>query len=92
MDWALLLSNHTFPVVATASMDWANLLSNYAFPFVACVAMAWYVYDRGEKERKDRNENQERHKSEVDNLATVINNNTIVMTKLVDRLGDEKIV
>lgn len=73
-------------------MDWANLLSNYAFPFVACVAMAWYVYDRGEKERKDRNENQERHKSEVDNLATVINNNTIVMTKLVDRLGDGKIV
>lgn len=73
-------------------MDWANLLSNYAFPFVASVAMAWYVYDRGEKERKDRNENQERHKTEVDNLATVINNNTIVMTKLVDRLGDEKIV
>jgi hypothetical protein len=54
--------------------------------------MAWYVYDRGEKEREDRNENQERHKSEVDNLATVINNNTIVMTRLVDRLGDEKIV
>lgn len=73
-------------------MDWANLLSNYAFPLVGCVAMAWYVYDRGEKEREDRNENQERHKSEVDNLATVINNNTIVMTKLVDRLGDEKIV
>lgn len=73
-------------------MDWTNLLSNYAFPFVACVAMGWYVYDRGEKEREDRNENQERHKSEVDNLATVINNNTIVMTRLVDRLGDEKIV
>lgn len=73
-------------------MDWANLLNNYAFPFVACVTMAWYVYDRGEKERQDRNENQERHKSEVDNLATVINNNTIVMTKLVDRLGDDKIV
>ena len=53
-------------------MDWTNLLSNYAFPFVACVAMAWYVYDRGEKEREDRNENQERHKSEVDNLSLTI--------------------
>lgn len=68
-------------------MDWTSIINSYAFPIVCCIAMGWYVYDRGEKERVDRKETEERHKAEVDNLATVINNNTVVMTKLLDKLG-----
>lgn len=62
-------------------MDWGNLISQYAFPIVGCMAMAWYVYDRGEKERADRKESENKHKEEVDRLSGVIGNNTIVMEK-----------
>lgn len=62
-------------------MDWGTLISQYAFPIVACCAMAWYVYDRGEKERADRKESENKHKEEVDKLSGVIANNTVVMEK-----------
>jgi hypothetical protein len=70
-------------------MDWGMIIQQYGFPVVACIAMAWYVYDRGEKERVDRKEVNNQHKLEVDNLSTIINNNTIAMTKLVDELRKE---
>lgn len=70
-------------------MDWGSILQQYGFPIVCCFAMAWYVYDRGEKERADRKEVNQQHKLEVDNLSTIINNNTIAMTKLVDELRKE---
>lgn len=67
-------------------MDWATILQNYAFPVVACIAMAWYVYDRGEKERADRKEESDKHKVEVDNLSVIINNNTLALNKLIDKM------
>lgn len=68
-------------------LDIATLLQNYAFPIVCCIAMAWYVYDRGEKERQDRKEESEKHKEEVDNLSVLINNNTLAINRLIDKLG-----
>ena len=68
-------------------MDWGMLIQQYGFQTVACIAMAWYVFDRGEKERLDRKEVNNQHKLEVDNLSTIINNNTIALTKLVDELS-----
>lgn len=71
-------------------MDWGTVLQQYGFPIVCCIAMAWYVYDRGEKERIDRKESEQQHRAEVDKLSTIINNNTIAVTQLVDliRKGD----
>lgn len=70
-------------------MDWNMIIQQYGFPILACIAMAWYVYDRGEKERADRKEVAAQHKAEVDNLSTIINNNTIAITKLVDKIDKE---
>lgn len=53
-----------------------QLIGSLGFPIVACVML----YVRMEKQ-------DENHKAEVSELTKAIQNNTIVMQKLVDRLG-----
>lgn len=66
-----------------------ELLNTYAFPIVMCLLAMWYIYDRGEKERADRKELMMMHKEEVDNLAEIISNNTMAITKLVNHLEED---
>ncbi len=54
----------------------AQLIGSLGFPIVACVML----YMRMEKQ-------DENHKAEVSELTKAIQNNTVVMQKLVDRLG-----
>lgn len=56
----------------------AQLVGSLGFPIVACVML----YVRMEKQ-------DENHKAEVSELTKAIQNNTLVMQKLIDRLGDE---
>ena len=56
----------------------AELFSNLAVP-VACLAATFYLWN---KERED-------HKQEQKELTEAIANNTLVMQKLVDKLGRE---
>lgn len=55
----------------------ANLFSNLAVP-VACLIATFYLWN---KERED-------HKAEQKELANAIQNNTLVMQKLVDKLEE----
>lgn len=69
--------------------DFLNILGNYVFPVVACCVMAYfvkYMYDETNKRVDILNE---QHKNEVDNLSTVISNNTVALEKmntLIERL------
>lgn len=56
-----------------------SLFSNLAVP-VACLIATFFLWN---KERED-------HKAEQKELTEAIHNNTIVMQKLVDKLGDNK--
>ena len=56
----------------------AQLIGSLGFPIVACVML----YVRMEKQ-------DENHRQEVGELTKAIQNNTIVMQKLIDRLGGE---
>ena len=53
-----------------------NLLSNFAFPVVCVVALFAMWYRETEK-----------HESEMDKMTEALNNNTLAMQKLVDKLG-----
>ncbi len=53
-----------------------NFISTLGFPITVCLVCFWYI-----------NKQQERHKEETDKLAEALNNNTIVMQKLVDKLN-----
>ena len=54
----------------------SNLFSNLAVP-IACLIATFYLWN---KERED-------HKAEQKELSNAIQNNTIFMQKLVDKLG-----
>jgi hypothetical protein len=56
-------------------MDIVEVISNVGFPIACVIALAYYV-------REINNQ----HKTEVDDLRTAIENNTLVITKLIDRL------
>lgn len=56
-----------------------QFIQNVGFPIACVVAMFW-MWDRERQE----------HKAEAEKWAEAINNNTAVMQKLVDRLGDAK--
>lgn len=52
-----------------------TLIGSYAFPIVACCVMFW-------KSAKD----QESHRAEMDKMSEALNNNTLALTRLEDRL------
>ena len=60
------------------SMDITSVtqfITTLGFPIAVCLICFWYI-----------NKREEQHKEEVSELAKAINNNTIVMQKLVDKM------
>lgn len=52
-----------------------QLVGSLGFPVVMCGALFWRMV-----------KSDEQHKSEMDKLSEVLNNNTIALTKLSDKL------
>ena len=55
-----------------------TLISNMGFPIACVIALFWYL-----------NKEREEHKAETQKLADAINNNTIVMEKILSKVGDD---
>lgn len=55
-----------------------QFISTLGFPIAVCLVCFWYI-----------NKREQQHREEVSELAKAINNNTIVMQKLVDKMDDE---
>lgn len=53
-----------------------QLISSLGFPIVCCIAMFW-----------QNNKLNESHKEETTKLNETINNNTIALNHLIDKLG-----
>ena len=75
-------------------MDIATLLGSYAFPVVACIVMAIYVKDITQNNREDTKALNDQHTKEMnafkDEIKEALNNNTIALTKLCERLDREE--
>jgi sensor domain CHASE-containing protein len=75
-------------------MDIATLLGSYAFPVVACIVMAIYVKEITQNNREDTKALNEQHTKEMnafkDEIKEALNNNTIALTKLCERLEREE--
>lgn len=66
-----------------------SVIGQYAFPIVACVVMGWYVKYIQDNYRKDISDISIRHKDEMDNVMTALNNNTIAIQRLTDFIEKE---
>lgn len=67
-------------------MDWMQLVSTLGFPIVMCGAMAWYVKYSTDESNKRIDSLNENHKAEVTSIKDALNNNTLVLQKLIDKL------
>ena len=71
-------------------MDWVNLITSVGFPIVACTAMAWYVKDTSDKHREEVRQLNEQHNKEMQQVTIALNNNTLALQRLCDKLGEER--
>lgn len=75
-------------------MDIATLLGSYCFPIVACICMALYVKYITDNNREDTKELNKKHTEEMnafkDEIKEALNNNTIALTKLCEKLEREE--
>ena len=55
-----------------------TLITNVGFPISLTLILLWYIYDSNSK-----------HKEEMDKMSEALNNNTLALTKLIDRLERE---
>lgn len=56
-----------------------SVISSVGFPITMTLILLWYIYDSNNK-----------HREEIDKMSEALNNNTIAITKLLDRLGGDK--
>lgn len=73
----------TNPNVSTLT----QLIASYGFPIVMCLLMAWYVYDTNKKHRAEVDKLNEQHKEEMKQVTEALNNNTLALQRLCDKLG-----
>lgn len=66
-----------------------TLIQTVGFPIVMCGLMAWYVKYITDKNREEIAQEREAHKQEMNQVITAINNNTIVIGKLIAKLDAE---
>lgn len=55
-----------------------TIVSGLGFPIVACFGCAWYI-----------NKQSDSHKEEIDKITEALNNNTLALTRLIDKLGGD---
>ena len=73
-------------------MDFNNVLTaigTVGFPIVACCAMAYFFALTNKNYRDDLKEQNMLHKEETKNLVNAINNNSMVIQRLIDKLDKE---
>lgn len=73
-------------------MDWNIIMqavTTVGFPIVMCGAMAYYVKYTTDKHREEIAKLNEQHKQEMLDIIKAVDNNTIALTKLCEKLDKE---
>lgn len=63
-----------------------TLIQSVGFPIVMCGLMAWYVKYITDKNREQITAEREAHKEEMNEVVKAINNNTVVIERLIAKL------
>lgn len=68
----------------------SQLISSIGFPIAMCVLMCYYIKYTQDNYRTDINNLNEKHKEESTKLVQAINNNTLVIKELSERLSNNE--
>ena len=67
-------------------MDVTTIISTMGFPIAACIAMAWYVKYITDKNCTQMDELNTQHANDMKSITEAVNNNTIALTKLTEKM------
>lgn len=67
-------------------------IGTVGFPIVCCGAMMWYVRYITDSNREEIMRVTEQHKQEISEVTQALNNNTLVIQKLCDRLDEKDVM
>lgn len=70
--------------------QWVQIISTYGVSIAAMIALAVYIVKKDKENQAVINEIMNEHKREVNDLRKTIENNTLIVTKLYERLSNEK--
>lgn len=70
--------------------QWVQIISTYGVSIAAMIALAVYIVKKDKENQAVINEIMHEHKSEVNDLRKTIENNTLIVTKLYERLSNEE--
>ena len=65
--------------------QWIQIISTYGVSIAAMIALACYIVKKDKENQQIINE----HKTEVNELRKTIDNNTLIVSKLYERLSKE---
>lgn len=74
----------------------SQLIGSLGFPIAACCAMGWYcirsqnqIKEINEQHREEIKEINEKHSSDIQKMTEAVNNNTIALQTLCERLRND---
>ena len=69
--------------------DIISIISAVGFPIVAAVGCGYFVKWQYEQNQKQNDEMRKEHKEEVAKMTEALNNNTLALQRLIDKLDKE---
>jgi hypothetical protein len=69
--------------------DVVQIISAVGFPIVAAVGCAYFVKWQYEQNNKQLESMRQEHKEEVANMTKAIENNTLALTRLIEKIDKE---
>lgn len=69
--------------------QWIQIISTYGVSIAAMIALAVYIVKKDKENQQIINEIMNDHKTEVNELRKTIENNTLIVNKLYERLSKE---
>lgn len=63
-----------------------TMIGSLGFPIVACIGLGWYVKYQTDNNNKEVSEMRKEHQEEISKVTEALNNNTLALQKLCDRI------
>ena len=75
----------------------SQLIGSLGFPIAACCAMGWYcirsqnqIKEINEQHREEIKEINEKHSADIQKMTEAVNNNTVALQTLCERLRNDE--
>lgn len=69
--------------------EWLQAITTVGFPIVMCGTMSYYVKYMADKHRDEVAKLNDQHKEEMLDVVRAVDNNTLVLSKLCEKLDRE---